>query len=174
MNSSNISATINFTGNVTGTASSATLNARIAVRRPATYTQQVTANVDQLIDKATASFTLAAGATLVIDLVTGQTNPLNESITGADAFAKIRMVIIEHSLGSLSSGVTAFGSGSNQFQGPLSASATVTLAATDIFTFGSQTAAGWTVDGTHKTIQIVNNDGTNAATLRVLITGCTA
>lgn len=174
MNTVNIVSAVNFTGRVTGTAASSAVTAPVAVRMVSTLTQDSTAKIDQILDKATSSFTLAAGATLTIDLTTGQVNPLNESIAGAAAFSKVRFVVCRHESESEASSVTAFGSGSNQFQGPLSAAAAITLLPGESFDLGSPTAAGWTVDGTHKTLQVVNNDGTNDATLRLLVAGSIA
>ena len=80
-------------------------------------------------------------------------------------------VFVEHDAASLSSGVVAFGSGSDQFQGPLSVAATITLPPGGRFLLSLPTVAGWTVDATHKTLCIVNSDMTDAATVRLAVLG---
>lgn len=118
--------------------------------------------------------TVSGGATTTLDLTTGLTNPLNESINGSLDFAKVLGVFIEHDAASISSGITVMGGGSDDFQGPLAAGDKPTLAPGEWFAFGMPASStGWTVDGTHKNIAIVNNDGTDAATVNVFILGTT-
>jgi hypothetical protein len=174
MNSSKLTTKFGIVGTVKGTTANSSLSSPIAINRTGSYTQISTYPINQMIDKGSSTFTIAASTTLAIDLTTGQTNPLGESIASSLAFAKIRYVFIEHDAASLSTGIVAFGSGSNQFQGPLSAAATVTLVPGERFQAESATTAGWTVDGTHKTIQIVNSSGTQSATVRLCIAGSTS
>ena len=173
MNSVNITTSSTISGLVQGTTASPNSSCRVSVRRTNSYTQATTAKMDQILDKATNTFTIAASTTLAIDLTTGQTNPLNESISSSLAFAKVRYILIEHDSASLSTSIVAFGSGSNQFQGPLSASATVTLIPGGKYVAENYNSTGWTVDGTRKTIQIVNSSSTQSATVRLIIAGST-
>ncbi len=125
--------------------------------------------IDQIIDAASRLnvHTLAAGATLTINLLTGTDNPV-----GANAvFARVKSLFIEHSAASLASGVTAFDAASDAFQGPLVTGATMDLLPGEFIDLCSPTTVGWVVDATHKNLAIVNNDIVNAATLRFYIDG---
>jgi hypothetical protein len=173
MNNVNITTTNTISGLVSGTTASPNSSCRVSVRRTNSYTQATTAKIDQILDKATSTFTIASSTTLAIDLTTGQINPLNESISSSLAFVKVRYVMVEHDAASLSTGIVAFGSGSNQFQGPLSASATVTLIPGGKYVAENNNATGWTVNGSNKTIQIVNSSATQSATVRLIVAGST-
>jgi hypothetical protein len=127
--------------------------------------------IDQIIDEATEPVTIAAGADLDIDLTTGQTNPLLESISGADDFAKVRVLYVLHVSTSLASSIAVGNATSNSFQATLSAAGTDTLLPGEDFLKRALTTAGFTVDGTHKVLRIRNNDGVNAATVRYFIGG---
>lgn len=174
MNSSKLSTKFGLVGSVKGTTANTNLSSPVAINRTSAYTQISTYPINQMIDKGSSTFTIAASTTLAIDLTTGQTNPLGESIASALAFAKVRYIFIEHDSASLSTQIVCLGSGSNQFQGPLSAAATVTLKPGERFQAESATTAGWTVDGTHKTVQVVNSSGTQSATVRLCIAGSTS
>jgi hypothetical protein len=173
MNSSKLSTKFGLVGTVKGTSANSNLSSPIAINRANSYTQISTYPINQVIDKGSSTFTIAASTTLTIDLTTGQTNPLGESIASSLAFAKVRYIFIEHDSASLSTSIVAFGSGSNQFQGPLSAAATITLKPGERFEQESATTAGWTVDGTHKTIAVVNSSATQSATVRLCVAGST-
>lgn len=155
------------TGNVLGTTANPLQTSPVNAKTTNVGTSSDTGAglVNEIVMAAagTQTVTIAASGTLAVNLLTGQTNPLGENVV----FARVKKVIIEHSSASLSSGVTVFGSGTNQFQGPLSAAATITLPASGGFAFWLPTATAWVVDGTHKTVQVVNNDAVNAATLSI-------
>jgi hypothetical protein len=118
---------------------------------------------------------VAVSSTTTLDLTSGLTSPLNEAITGSIDFAKIYGVFIEHDVDSLSTtGITVLGGGSNDFQGPFAAGDKPTLLPGAWFAFGwDPTKAGWTVDGTHKNIALVNLDATalHTATVNVFLLG---
>lgn len=171
MNSVNIIDTVSIKGNVQGTTDTPSRTATINIARSDSFTASGTILINQVLDKGTAIQTLAAGATLTIDLTTGQTNPLGESISGAGAFAKVREIYISHEGTSASSGIVAYGASSNSFQGKWSAGATLTLKPGERDHQVSYTAAGMTVDSTHKILQIVNSDGANAAAIRYFVSG---
>lgn len=117
-------------------------------------------------------YSLAGAATLQLDLSTGLTNPLNESISGAADFATITGVFLEHDSTSTSTSFTAFNGGTNEFQGPMNAASDCTLVPGEWFAFGKLAGiTGWTVDGTHKRIDILNNHATNAALINIFILG---
>lgn len=156
-----------YTGKCTGVTGSPTLAASVSdmVRCTASGANY------QVYSK---QITVAGGVTTTLDLTTGLTNPLNESINGSLDFAKILGVLIEHDPASISSSITVFGGGSNDFQGPLAAGNKPTLNPAEWFAFGKPSSVtGWTVDGTHKNVAVLNNDGTDAATVNVFILGKT-
>lgn len=125
-----------------------------------------------------STLTLAPSATTTLDLTTGLFNPLNDAISGSgQKFTKIWAVMIQHDPASLAtSGITAFGAGANEFQGPYAAASVVTmkvgLANGFILDFSK---TPYTVDGTHKLIPIINLDATalHTATVNVFIAGGT-
>jgi hypothetical protein len=111
--------------------------------------------------------TLAASANESLDL-SSYTNTLGET---AKAVTKVRAVQIEHLSTSLASGIVV-GNGTNPFGGLLTTNtATFTLAPGQGVIMYSPTTAGMTVDGTHKTIKVLNSDAVNAATYRRTVLG---
>jgi len=155
-----------FSGLATGIAGNADLKTRLGrVARIA-----VSGASKQVYDYY--RYSLAGATTLQLDLSTGLTNPLNESISGAADFATIMGFFLEHDITSTATSVTAFNGGTNEFQGPKSASSDDTLLPGEWTAFGkASSVAGWTVDGTHKRIDILNNHATNAAILNIFILG---
>ena len=173
MNSVNMTLSGVLSGYCQGTSTDASLYHKINVREVSTYTQGGTGAtlINQLIDHASTSTTLAAAATSTIDLTTGQTNPLGESISSTDAFAKLRILIVVHESTSVASSITVFNAAANAFQGSLSAAATITLKPGEFCILCSPTTAGWTIDATHKNVKFLNNDGANTATYSYFIGG---
>lgn len=175
MNTVKLDSSVSLSGLCTGTIASPSSNCPVLLRRSVAYNSTGTTTLlNQLIDQGSNTITLAANTTLAIDLTTGSINPLNETIVSPVAFAKVRYVFLEHDAASLSSGVTIFGNGTNQFQGPLSALAYVTMRPGERQLFEAPTLAGWTVDATHKTIQVVNTSLINPAILRLVVGGSTS
>jgi hypothetical protein len=168
MNSLSLKFGCGYSGTATGTTASPSLQAFLSgvARVTATSTGKMC---------YVGTTTLTVSGTTTLDLTSGLTSPLNESINGALDFAKIYGVFIEHALTSLAtSGITAFGGASNDQQGPWAAGDKVTLMPGAWNAFGwAMTGAGWTVDGTHKNIALVNLDGTalHTATVNVFILG---
>ena len=113
--------------------------------------------------------------TTTLNLLSGLTNPLGEAIA---AFGHVYAVIIEHDPASLATaGITVFGGGSDDFQGPFDAGNFATLTPGQGLAFLVNAAmTPWVVDGTHKNIAIVNLDATalHTATVNVAIFGTTA
>jgi hypothetical protein len=159
-----------FTGTVKGTSTSPGLKADVGATARCDFTGTGKMVYDAATDGAT--LTVGAGATVTLNLQSGLTSPLGEAITGALDFAAVFAVWVHHDRASLSSGITVLGGGSNDFQGPWSAGDKPTLAPKQGVAFVTEAdGTGWTVDATHKNIAIVNNDGVNAATVRVFIEG---
>ncbi len=163
-----------FFGTLAGTAASAGLKADIGKTARCDFT----GTGKMVYDAATSSavrLSIAVSGTQTLDLTTGLTSPLGESITGALDFALVYAVWIYHDPDSLATaGITAFGGASNDFQGPFAALDKPTLLpgqGLGIMTTASKT--GWTVDGTHKNIAIVNLDATalHVATVWAFIMG---
>lgn len=164
MNSLALKFGIGFSGLIVGTTANSELKSRLG--RVTRRTISGTTNQVYIA----RLYSLAGAATLQIDLSTGLLNPLGESISGAADFATVTGLWIEHDSTSTSTGVTAFNGGTNEFQGPMNAASDVTLAPGDWAAFG-RSATGFTVDGTHKRIDILNNHATNAALLNIFIMG---
>lgn len=155
-----------FQGVAKGTAASPSLRARLS------RTSRVQSSGAGWEVYDSGDLTLAASAILQIDLTTGLLNPLGESISGSLKFSKVYGVIVEHAVTSTASGITVFGGGTNEFQGPLAAGNNPTLVPGAWLGFGMPaTKAGWTVDTTHKRIDVTNADGAIAATVRVFVLG---
>lgn len=153
-----------FVGRATGVSGSPTLSAQLAdVARCSVD------GADQQVYKKT--LTIAGAATTTLDLTSGLTSILNEAIV----FAHVKGVLIEHDPASVSTtGITAFGGASNDFQGVWSASDKATLVPGRWIAFGMPaTDTGVVVDGTHKNIAIVNLHATLAATVNVFVLGTT-
>lgn len=121
-----------------------------------------------------ASLTIAGGATTTLDLTTGLTSPLGESISGTPGkFLTIFAVLIEHdALSEATDGITAFGGASNDFQGVKAAGDKDTMIPGRFTAFGGPaTDAGMTVDATHKNVAITNLAVSDDATVNVFILG---
>lgn len=156
----------------TGTAVGASFNANLST------TLQDIANVNIATANGqayVATLPIVASATTTLNLLTGLTNPLGDAITGAAAFAHVNAVYIIHDPNSLASSIKAFGGASgNLFQGYLNSTGSFTLPKSGISDMSvPTTVTGMVVDATHKNIDITNNDGVNAATVRVAIFGTT-
>lgn len=119
----------------------------------------------------TGTTTLAVSGTTTLNLRSGLTSPLNEAIV----FAKIYALMIEHDVDSLAdAGITVFGGGSDDFQGPKAAGDKDTLLPGQSVAYWCDAAgSGWTVDNTHKNIALVNLDATllDVATVNVFLLG---
>lgn len=128
----------------------------------------------QVYETFRVALPVAAGATTTLDLTTGLTNPLGESISGSLKFVHVYAVWIVHNSASTASTITVFNAAANAFQGPKSAAASDVLGPGMWTAFGVPTnLTAWAVDGTHKNIAIVNNDGAHAATVNVFVAGAT-
>lgn len=115
--------------------------------------------------------TIAGGGTTTIDLAT-LTNEFGTSIS----FARLKALYIENNVPSGSTGASAIAVGNagvNPFAGIWSpGTATVSIRKSTCFWTGIvQDATGYVV-GTGVNILITNSDGTNAATVNILIAGC--
>lgn len=160
---------IGFLGRATGTATNAAVKAKLYRRSLVSFS----GSDKQVLDLYQQE--IAASGSLDIDLTTGQTNPLGESIASASAFDKVFAVFVEHDSGSSSSGITVMGGASDEFQGPFAAGDKATLAPGRWIAFGQLSSlTGWTVDATHKRIDIDNLDGANAADVNVFVLGTIA
>ena len=130
----------------------------------------------QCYDACNVALTIVAGGTTTLNLLTGLTNPLGEAIS-AFPFAHIYGYAVNHDAESDASSITVFGGSSgNLFQGAWSATAKATLIPGR--TIGEcmevgLAGVGQLVDATHKNIDIINLDGSNAATVNVIIIGTT-
>lgn len=171
MNSLTLSTGVTLSGIAIGTAANSGQTSSIVRSLPATLTNMGSGATlaSNIIDRASVAQTLAAGGTVAIDLTSFNANPFAEA---AQTFATVRVIYIEHSTGSSSSGISAFNAiAGNSFQGPLSAGASITLTAGGNVFWRSSTVVGWVVSSTTKNFYIVNNDGVNAATIRYLVAG---
>lgn len=167
MNSLTIKLSMGFLGRASGT--SANSNLKTSLGR--TSRCSISGASKQVYDKYQQS--IAGAATLQLDLSTGLSNPLNESITGAADFATVMGVFLEHDATSTATtGITCFNGGTTEFQGPMNSASDATLLPGEWFGFGkASTVTGWTVDGTHKRIDILNLHATNAAIVNIFILG---
>jgi hypothetical protein len=173
MNSAPVMFSMGFKGFVKGLATSPNIKLDIG----ATARCDFSGTGKMVYDAATsgARLSIPVSGTTTLNLQSGLTSPLGETITGALDFALVYAVWIYHDPDSLATaGITAFGGGSNDFQGPFAAGNKPTLLpgqGVGIMTTASKT--GWTVDGTHKNIAIVNLDATalHVATVWAFIMG---
>jgi hypothetical protein len=76
--------------------------------------------------------------------------------------------------GTAATSITVGNAAATSFQGPLSAAATYTITNGEVWAHGSPNAAGFTVDGTHKSLKILNNDGAVTAKVILVIFGADA
>jgi hypothetical protein len=157
-----------FKGVARGTTLSPNLKANLSRTARVTFS-----GAGKVVYDNPGTVTIAGAATLTLDLTTGLYTPLNEHIDGANDFDKVFGLKIEHDSDSLSTtGITAFGGASDEFQGPWAAGDKVTLLPGAWTAFGwNASKAGWTVDATHKKIAITNLHATLAATVKVFILG---
>lgn len=165
------SLTLKFACGFLGRASGVSANSNLKTSLGRTARCSISGASKQVYDKYQQS--ISGAATLQLDLSTGLTNPLNESITGAVDFATVMGVFIEHDITSTATtGITCFNGGTNEFQGPMNAASDWTLIPGEWAAFGkASTVTGWTVDGTHKRIDILNLHATNAAIVNIFIFG---
>ncbi len=167
MDSLSLTFAVGFQGTAIGIPINSTIKALLS-RRSQT---NVTGSSKQVYDGYQVP--LAASATVSINLLSGLTNPLNESITGANAFSTVYDVWIEHDISSLSTGgIRCFNGGSNEFQGPLNAASDATLVPGKYIAFGGPASVtGFTVSAGAKIIDIVNLDSVNPAIVNIFVNG---
>jgi hypothetical protein len=151
-----------------GVPGNAALNSRNMLQREFTPSA-----IDQIYLAQNATIAAATGVTL--DLTTGLLNPLNESISGADAFAKVLELWVIHEAASLSATIVVGNAGANPFPGLLtSPTATLTLPRGSYICMGRLDATGMAVSGSAKNLLITNSDATLIATYSVLVKGVIA
>lgn len=170
MNTVQLDSVDSVSGSVRGAAANPDRTCPVQFKKVNSYTAAGSGStlVSQMLDKATETYTIAANTTVDYDLTSGQIDPLGD----ACLFTKVRELYIEHVAGSASvTGIRWGTSVTNGFTGPVVAAALPTFLASESMHLKSPTTAGWTVDGTHKVIRIINLDVTNAATVRLFAVG---
>lgn len=117
---------------------------------------------------------IAASATLILDL-TSFTNVAGQA--GA-SLARVKKVLIrllsvadDSGAGTACTSVTIQPDGTNGWTNLLGTGSTLKLLNGDKFDWETQSALGVAVDGTHKRLDVVNNDGVNAAAVEILVVG---
>lgn len=169
MDSLDLKFAVGFEGKATGTSTNSALTT--AIGREAILTDVSGAGL-QVYERFRVPLTIIAGATTTLDLTTGLTNPLGESISGSDDFATVFGALVQHDADSASATIEAFGGASlNLFQGPWSATAKATLRPGQWAGFGiPSNLAGDAVSGSAKNIDL-KNTGVATATVNVIILG---
>lgn len=173
MDSCSVKAALGFKGTVKGRAGAPGQSSDVGF----TLRCDFTGTGNMLYDAATtgATFDIPAGATTTLDLTGGLLSPLSESIAGALAFSQVFAIGMIHDADSLNvaSTVTAFNATSIQlFTGLLNAAGKILMAAGQGFAFICRAdKAGMVVSAGQHKIDLLNNDGVNAATMRVFILG---
>ena len=162
--------TLKFAVGFLGTARGIPSNADLKTSLGRTNRASVSGTTQQVLNAYTTTITTTGS--LLLSLRGGQVNPLGESITGTQAFAGVLGVIIEHDAGSASTtGVQVFNGGTEEFQGPLSVSAQVSLLKGEWAAFGKNaTATAWTVNSSAHRIDLVNL-ATTVCTVNIFVLG---
>lgn len=168
-------------------------SATAAANKTGTNFKQITNQLDQKVPVAAVSngfannavgggdqmlqalFSITAAGTTVLDFTTF-TDVLSR--TGG-SFARIKYVEFwllstadDATNGTACSSVTCGNTASNQQLLFLGAAAhTFVVKNGDIICYSNRSAAGLTVDGTHKSFLVTNNDGANAAALQITVVG---
>jgi len=173
----NTTLTIGTQGKAEGTTSNAQMQTPIPIGINASFSSTSTggSKITTAYGPTSAGFdkigqySIAASGNLTVDL-TSFTSLLNES---SQSISKARIFVIKHESTSTASSITVGNAASNQwtFMGLSSATATLTFAPGDGMVLFSSSTAGMTVSGTNKNLKILNNDGVNAAIIRVFIAG---
>jgi len=166
MDSLTLTFALGFEGTATGIPANSSLSTVITRR-----TRSSVAGSSKQVYEG-SQITIAPSGTQSINLLNGLTNPLNESISGADAFSTVFVFWIEHDSSSVSSGIRCFNGGTNEFQGPWNAASDCTLVPGKFNAFGGTAAvAGFTVSAGSKIVDIVNLDPVNPAIVNVFVDG---
>lgn len=112
---------------------------------------------------------LVASGTVTYDL-TAMTDPFGAAVS----FSKVRIIYLENFSAAATTTINA-GGGTNPWVGaaqPLNGTTpTVRIPSAGVWFLANNTAAGFTVDGTHKTLVITNEDGSNPAQYKLCIVG---
>lgn len=117
-------------------------------------------------DDSDESGTIAASATETLDLQTAL-DALGEAMTLTD----VALVYIEHKAASLASSISVQANAANGFTNLLGTAANLTIPAGGFFLFYMPVADAMVVSGTNKVLDIINDDGANAADYIVEIWG---
>ena len=110
--------------------------------------------------------TIAASGTQSVDLQTGL-DPYGDALGLADA----AMVYVEHKADSLASSISVQANASNGFTNLLGTAANLTLRPGDFLVVGAFTAGNLLVTAGNKVLDIINDDGSNAADYVVEVWG---
>lgn len=165
----------NASNNVTGTDYQPISNPG-AIRKSQSFSNGVANNLlsgaDEMISYL---FTIAAAGSATID-VTAIVNVLNQTIN----LARIKMYcfrlldVADDSVnGTACSSISWGNAASNGIQLGLSAAATKTIYTGSADMYFDQTTGGFVVDGTHKNVKFLNNDGAVAAAVQISLVGGT-
>lgn len=135
--------------------------------------------VNQINAAYVALLSIAASGNQVLDLTA-----LTDTLGNALSFAGIKAIFIQLlgtadlapdgvTTGNGCTGITVGNNATNPFSAPISdqATGTITFVNGEQFGRGRDSAAGWTVDATHKSLKIVNNDAVNAAKVLIGLQG---
>jgi hypothetical protein len=129
--------------------------------------------------------TVGAGANTTLDLSAALTDVLGQTF----GFARVKAfmvwllaaadTLVDGTVGTACSGVTLGNAATNPWAGtgyPVSdqATGTITLANGERRGWARGDATGWVVDGTHKSLKVLNNDGAVAAKLVIAALGADA
>jgi len=112
---------------------------------------------------------LGAGASEDLDLAGSLTNAFGQTVT----FADVKAIYIENTSDDSGTTITVGNAASNQFTGPLGAAAhTLTIPQGGFILLAADLADVWTVTaGTGDLLKVLNDDGANTATYKIVLLG---
>lgn len=162
---------IGFEGEAVGITTSPNLTALLG---PTTVLTSTTGTGKQVFARWSVPITLATTATTTLNLISGLSNPLGETIAGASmAFSQVLAFVVQNFTASPgTAAVEVFGGTiGSQFQGDLGVTCSVALLPGQAHGFNVEsTTAGWAVNATACQVQL-RNLGTTVASMGVLIVG---
>lgn len=159
-----ISTILQIIGDYTNTAGLAAQDAHVSQRDEIAWTTGSSAN--QATKLYTSALNIAASGNTTLDLTA-----LTDAQGAALTFASIKAIILIADAANVNN-VVLGNAASNQFAAFFDAATdTVSIPPNGAFYIANPTAAGWTVDGTHKSLKLANSSSGSAVTGELYILG---
>jgi hypothetical protein len=157
---------LHFIGTFLGASNLTQPQVPLALQQSITFSNGAGANQGDFIWQD--SRTLSASASESLDL---QTGALTDNVGTAITLSKLKVLVVVAS-GANTNDVLVGGAGANAITGPWGSTTDYnTIKPGGMFLIAAPTAAGYTVDGTHKLLKVANSSSGTSVTYQIYVLG---